>query len=240
MQIIAVIPARWGSTRFEGKVLAEINGKPMLKLVWEKVKQARLIDQVIIACDDQRVFDAARSFGSEVIMTRADHATGTDRIIEVVDKFVGAEIVINIQADEPLIDPSVIDALAGLMNNSPESPMASIMSEINDVREMADPNVVKVVVNNRQEAMYFSRSVIPNRERGQEAKCYKHMGIYAYRRDFLLRYHGLPHSSLEQTEKLEQLRVLQAGYPIKMMITEYQSIGVDTPEDLLKIKTLLS
>lgn len=239
MKIIGVIPARWGSTRFEGKVLAMIAGKPMIQHVWERVSQSKSLDQIIIACDDERVMDVVKGFGADCVMTAKDHPSGTDRIIEAVQN-IECDCVINIQGDEPLIDPQVIDDLAEAMKCDDMVCMGTVIKKFADDEDVADPNIVKVVIDANDYALYFSRSIIPFSRDGAQAKYFKHLGIYAYRRDFLMGYKNLPESMLEQVEKLEQLRVLEAGYKIKTVKTEFQSIGVDTPEDLKRVEGMFA
>jgi 3-deoxy-manno-octulosonate cytidylyltransferase (CMP-KDO synthetase) len=241
MKIIGIIPARMASSRLEEKVLADINGKPMIQHVWERAKQSRELQDVLIACDDDAIFQAAVKFGAKVVMTSRDHESGTDRLAEVVLK-VGGEIIINIQGDEPLIEPKVIDQLAKSLSDHPSIPMATVIKPIKNQEDLTNPNVVKVVVDNNGFALYFSRSAIPFSRDGlafEQQKYYKHLGIYAYRKDFLLLFSKLPKSCLEQMEKLEQLRVLENGYQIKTVVTDVETIGVDTPEDLQKVRGIL-
>jgi 3-deoxy-manno-octulosonate cytidylyltransferase (CMP-KDO synthetase) len=239
MKTIGVIPARWASTRFEGKVLADLNGKPMIQHVWERSKQSECLDDLIIACDDQRIVKAAEQFGAKVVLTDANHISGTDRIAEVVELLDG-NIIVNIQGDEPLICPAIIDSLVKSLRDDPSCSMGTIIKVINDKKELQDPNIVKVVINGEMNALYFSRSGIPyDREGEGEIIYYKHLGIYAYQREFLLSYKNLPKSNLEKAECLEQLRALEYGYRIKTVITDLDTIGVDTPEDLKKAELLL-
>jgi 3-deoxy-manno-octulosonate cytidylyltransferase (CMP-KDO synthetase) len=240
MKIIGVIPARWASTRFEGKVLAPINGKPMIQHVWERSQKSELLNDLVIACDDDRVVVAAEQFGAKTVLTSKEHASGTDRIAEAIESMEG-DIIINIQGDEPLIDHAVIDALAATLVEDSSCSMGTAIKVVTTKKELKDPNVVKVVVDGEMNALYFSRSVIPyNRDDSDEAIYYKHLGIYAYRRDFLLSYKMLPKSNLEKCEQLEQLRVLEFGYKIKTVVTDIDTIGVDTPEDLGRVEKLLS
>jgi 3-deoxy-manno-octulosonate cytidylyltransferase (CMP-KDO synthetase) len=243
-----VIPARFASSRFPGKSLATIAGKTMLQHVWERASQARYLTRVVIATDDERIHKAARAFGAHALMTRADHLSGTDRVAEAASA-EHASVVVNIQGDEPLIDPAAIDAAALALLDDPEVPMASLMKRIEDPREATDPNVVKVVTNLAGDAIYFSRSSIPYQREGPFAResaaraidqmpHYKHLGLYVYRRDFLLAYSGLPVGPLERMERLEQLRAIENGYRIRMVETEYESVGVDTPEDLERVSAL--
>jgi 3-deoxy-manno-octulosonate cytidylyltransferase (CMP-KDO synthetase) len=241
MDVIGVIPARYSSTRFEGKVLADISGKPMIQHVWERAKQALTLDDVIIACDDERVAKVAKEFKAKVVFTAKAHSCGTDRIIEVVNP-IDVKIVINIQADEPLVHPMMIDALAQeLLDNNTVS-MATLMKKIENPQELNDPNVVKVVVDKNNFALYFSRAAIPHRANNSEIKSpvyYKHIGLYGYTKDFLFIYKNLASSNLEKIERLEQLRVLEEGFRIKVLETKYETVGVDTPEDLEKVKLYL-
>ena len=239
MKTIGVIPARWASTRFEGKVLADINGKPMIQHVWERAKQSECLDDLVIACDDQRVVKAAEKFGAQAILTSADHASGTDRIAEVVEP-LEVDIIINIQGDEPLICPTIIDSLVKMLIDDPSCSMGTVIKVIDNEDDLANTNIVKVVVDGEMNALYFSRVGIPhNRERNDTILHYKHLGIYAFRKEFLLCYKNLPKSNLEIAEQLEQLRALEYGYKIKTVLTEIDTIGVDTPEDLKQVELLL-
>lgn len=236
MDVIGVIPARYSSTRFEGKVLADILGKPMLQHVWERAKEALILDELIIACDNEQIFDAAKSFGAKVVMTSRDHISGTDRISEVVNP-LDVRIVVNIQADEPLVHPSMIDSVARALLDDKQVSMATVMKKIDTLEMINDPNVVKVVVDRHNFALYFSRAVIPFKADNSEIRkpvYYKHIGLYAYTKDFLFTYKNIPVSALEKTEKLEQLRVLEEGFKIKVIETKFDTVGVDTPEDLKK------
>jgi 3-deoxy-manno-octulosonate cytidylyltransferase (CMP-KDO synthetase) len=239
-KILGVIPARYASSRFPGKVLSPISGKCMLQHVWERASMARYLTGISIATDDERVFSAARRFGADVRMTRTDHLSGTDRVAEVASGGT-AEIIVNIQGDEPLIDPGAIDAAILPMLDDPDVVMSTLRKRIEDAREIDDPNVVKVVTDHAGNAVYFSRSTIPyvrDRQSSPAAVFYKHIGLYVYRRDFLLGYSDLRVGPLEQAERLEQLRALENGFPIRVMDTEYESLGVDTPEDLERVSRL--
>jgi len=243
--IIAVIPARYGSTRFPGKALVDIKGKPMIQWVYERTKRSKLIDRVIVATDDDRILGAVTSFGGEAMMTSSDHATGTDRIAEVA-KSLDCHIVVNVQGDEPLIQPAMIDEAVMPLMQDASIPMGTLCRKIEDREEAFDPNVVKVVFDKNGFALYFSRAPIPwDRDRWAgksslkefifEGPLYKHIGLYVFRRSFLLDYAHLPQTTLEAVEKLEQLRVLENGYKIKTVITRHESFGVDIPDDLGKI-----
>jgi len=238
MDVIGVIPARYSSTRFEGKVLADILGKPMLQHVWERAREALLLDDLIIACDHELVAKAAADFGAKAVITSKAHVSGTDRIVEVINP-IDVRVVINIQADEPLIHPTMIDNLARALLEDNSICMATIMKKIEDTTSLNDPNVVKVVVDKNNFAIYFSRSPIPFHAPNSEVKdpaYYKHIGLYGYTKDFLFTYKNLPVSNLEKIERLEQLRVLEEGFRIKVIETKYDTVGVDVPEDLEKVK----
>lgn len=208
----------------------------MLQHVYERANQARYLSRVVIATDDERIHKAARVFGAPAIMTRGDHLSGTDRVAEAASAD-HATVIVNIQGDEPLIDPSAIDAAALALLDDPDLPMSTLMKTIEDPREIADPNVVKVVTNLAGDAIYFSRCAIPFPREGRGVH-YKHLGLYVYRRDFLLAYSGLPVGPLERMERLEQLRAIENGYRIRVVETEYESLGVDTPEDLERVSSL--
>jgi 3-deoxy-manno-octulosonate cytidylyltransferase (CMP-KDO synthetase) len=239
---LGVIPARFSSSRFPGKVLSLISSKTMLQHVYERASQARYLTSTIIATDDETVCKVARKFGARVVMTRPDHPSGTDRVAEVASSH-DAGIVVNIQGDEPLIDPDAIDAAILPLAHDPDVRMATLKKRIENPREIADPNVVKVVTGAHGDAIYFSRCPIPYWRRdpgGHEGVPYfKHIGLYVYRRDFLLRYSSLPVGPLERAERLEQLRALENGFPIRVVETEYESLGVDTPEDLERVSRLM-
>ncbi|MDF2876760.1 MAG: kdsB, partial [Sporomusa sp.] len=238
MKFLCVIPARYSSTRLPGKPLAMIAGKPMIQHVYERAKQAKRPETVLVATDHELVYTAVQEFGGEGVMTSADHPTGTDRLAEVAAKYPDIDVIINVQGDEPLIEPEVIDLLASAFDNSPELNMATLMTEMAK-DEYNLPSAVKVVVSLDGYALYFSRSLIPfprnNKLPGGPLPVYKHIGIYAYRRDFLLNYAALQPTPLELTESLEQLRALEHGFKIKVLKTDFKSIGVDTPEELEKV-----
>jgi 3-deoxy-manno-octulosonate cytidylyltransferase (CMP-KDO synthetase) len=237
-KILGVIPARFASTRFPGKVLAQIAGKTMLQHVYERASLSTYLTSVIIGTDDEQVFSVAREFGARVRMTRSDHLSGTDRVAEVASA-EEAEIIVNIQGDEPLISPAAIDGAILPMAHEPDLVMATLKKRIEDRREIADPNVVKVVTDRSGDAIYFSRCPIPfAREISGGTPYFKHIGLYVYRRDFLLRYSALPVGPLEAAERLEQLRAMENGYRIRVVETEYESLGVDTPEDLERVSRL--
>ena len=232
MKVIGVIPARLDSTRFPAKVLADLWGKPIIQHVYERTRKAKRLDEVLIATDDEKIFDTAKKFGAEVVITSKKHLTGTDRVSEAVKKN-NAEIVINIQADVPLISPLMIDRVAEVLLDDSTLVMATLMKKIEKKEEFYNPNVVKVVIDKQGFALYFSRSSIPYLK--DNFVSYKHIGVYGYRKDFLLTFVQLPRSPLEKIENLEQLRVLENGYKIKMIETDYELIEVDTKEDLHNI-----
>ena len=232
-RILGVIPARFASSRFPGKALARLQSSTLLEHVYSRACAARSLTEVVIATDDQRIFDEARRFGAKVRMTSTEHASGTDRVAEVAASYE-ADLVVNIQGDEPLLDPAAIDAAVEAIAAAGTAPMATLKKRIEDPREVHDPNVVKVVTTLSGDALYFSRSPVPLLRDGGACTWYKHIGLYVYRRDFLLRYSSLPVGPLERAEKLEQLRALENGFAIRVAETTYDSIGVDTPEDLAR------
>ena len=231
MKIICVIPARYASTRLPGKPLKDICGKPMICRVFERAKLAKNISEVIVATDDERIFQAVEKNSGRAMMTRADHKTGTDRLAEVAEKFSDADVVINVQGDEPLIEPALIEELAKQFEDE-NLQMATVATELTDAEEMRNPNNVKVVIDKNNNALYFSRSLIPYPRNVGKAKVFKHIGIYAYRRNFLLNYAKMQPTELEQAESLEQLRALENGYKIRVIKSDCKFVGVDTEEDL--------
>ena len=238
-RILGVIPARYASSRFPGKALVSIAGKTMLQHVWERASQARYLTDLVIATDDERIQAAAIEFGGHVIMTRADHVSGTDRVAEAASSS-NAQFVVNVQGDEPMIDPAAIDAaILGMLHGEDDVPIATLAKRIERTEDIADPNVVKVVMNRNGLAIYFSRSPIPYaRSEGEETVYFKHIGLYVYRTEFLLEYPTLTIGPLERAERLEQLRALENGYQIAVFETDYESLGVDTPEDWHRISEL--
>jgi 3-deoxy-manno-octulosonate cytidylyltransferase (CMP-KDO synthetase) len=243
VKIVGIIPARYASTRFPGKPLAPIAGKPLLQHVVERCKSARSLSEVIVATDDPRIAGVAKQF-CRVEMTRPDHPSGSDRIAEVAARS-SCDAVVNIQGDEPLIDPAVIDAVAGALENSE---MSTAAARIKDPDEFENPNVVKVVVNTEGRALYFSRRTIPYLREAASGSVseqlaafpfLKHLGIYGYRRETLLRLVKFPVSPLEAAEKLEQLRALENGIPIAVVKVDYDGVGVDVPDDVKRVEKLL-
>jgi len=232
VKVLVCIPARFGSTRFAGKVLAKETGKFLIQHTWQRACLAESADKVIIAADDDRIAAAAKTFGAECILTSPRHKSGTDRIAEAV-RDIDADIVINVQADEPETDPANIDLLAGLLMENPDYPMATLATNFDSAEQIADPNIVKVVTDCNNKAIYFSRAAIPyDREKsgpGPVRRYLRHIGIYAYRRDFLLKITALPQSSLEKIEKLEQLRAIENGFDILVAKVDNACEGIDTP-----------
>ncbi|MEN8127781.1 MAG: 3-deoxy-manno-octulosonate cytidylyltransferase, partial [Planctomycetota bacterium] len=233
VKIIAVIPARYGSSRFAGKVLARETGKYLVQHTYERALCAKNVDQALIATDDQRVMDACAEFGGECVMTSVAHQSGTDRIAEAIAD-INADIVVNLQADEPEIDPGYIDRVAGLLVDNPDAAMATLLAPFETAENVANPNIVKCITDITGRAIYFSRSVIPHDRNtggaGDIGNYKRHLGIYAYRKDFLMKYTSLEPSFLEQTEKLEQLRAIENGFTILTGMVEKAWDGVDTEE----------
>lgn len=248
MKAFVVIPARYGSSRLPGKLILPeaktLTGKFLIEHVYFRVREAKGVQGVLVATDDRRIFDVVKGFGGEVVMTSPEHKSGTDRVAEVAKK-IDADIIVNVQGDEPEVRPEMVDTVVEALQKDKEAVMATLANVIDSREEYQDPHVVKVVMDNKGHALYFSRSPIPyaaswgqeggSRVHGfkglKEGAYYKHLGIYSYRRDFLLRYSQLPRSPLEEVEKLEQLRVLSNGYKIKVVVTPHRCCGVDTPED---------
>ncbi len=244
-EVVAIIPARYHSNRFEGKPLALIGGKPMIQHVVERAQQVELLARVVVATDDDRIADAVRSFGGEVVMTRSDHASGTDRLAEAAEKLEISEtdVVVNIQGDQPLFPPEVIEQVANPLLEDPALHMSTLIYKIIRPEEIDDPNHVKTVFDCHGNALYFSRAPIPfqrNPEDQEKPTYYKHLGFYGYRKGFLLTFVGLPEGEWERFEKLEQLRALEYGYTIRVVKTTYDSIEVDTPKDAQRVEELLS
>lgn len=238
--IAAVIPARYGSTRLPGKPLVDLCGKPMIQHVFERVKQVSRIDRVIVATDDVRVADAVKRFGGEVVMTPSDIRSGSDRVAFAARDLQNVSIIVNVQGDEPLIEPAMIDEAIQALIDDPAVEVATLVKHVDAAEELINPNTVKVVVDRHGYAMYFSRSPIPFQRDGREFEGFlKHIGLYVFRRDFLIKFASLPETALERSEKLEQLRILEYGNKIKATVTRYESIPVDTPEDLEKARMLV-
>lgn len=239
--VLVVIPARWGSTRFPGKPLHLIAGKPLVQHVWERCKQCRHVDKVVIATDDERIADAARRFNALSVLTSPDHPSGTDRVAETAKSFPGHGVVINVQGDEPLIFPALVDELAATLAEDSSIPMITAAAPLEDETLLHDANVVKVVLNMRSEALYFSRSPLPHpRNRDAGVTHFRHMGIYGFQRDFLFKFVSWPQSPLEKAESLEQLRALENGARIRVVLTRETSPGVDTEDQARAVESLLA
>ena len=237
-KVVVIIPARYNSTRFEGKPLAEINGKPMIYHVYQRSKKAKCVDDVIVATDDERIKNAVEKFNGKAVMTSKEHRSGTDRVAEVAKK-IDADIIVNIQGDEPLIDPEAIEQAVMPLVEDKNIRMCTLMTKIANEAEYDDTNIVKVVTDKEGFALYFSRALIPYPREKEHLKVYKHIGIYDYRKDFLLELADMQPTPLEQIECLEQLRVLENGSKIKVVETDYDSISVDTPKDLEVVKEII-
>ncbi|MBN2468326.1 MAG: 3-deoxy-manno-octulosonate cytidylyltransferase [Deltaproteobacteria bacterium] len=249
MKIAAVIPARYHATRLPGKPLADIAGNPMIRWVYERTRKARSIDEVWVATDDERIHAAVKRFGGNCRMTSPEHQSGTDRLAEVVKK-TQWDIVVNVQGDEPLIDPAMIDAVVTCFQEDASIHMSTLKRRIRSADEIANPDVVKVVTNIHDNALYFSRSPLPFFRDGWKNlsavgggsllfPVFKHIGLYGYRRDFLLTFAELKPTPLEKIEHLEQLRALENGYTIRVKTTEIDTVSVDSPEDLTRVRRLV-
>ncbi len=244
IQVVAIIPARYQSNRFEGKPLALINGKPMIQHVVERAKAVKLLSRVVVATDDQRIADCVTTFGGEFVLTRNDHVSGSDRLAEAAELLDISEhdVVVNIQGDQPLFDAEVVEQVAGPLLEDPSLPMSTLIYKIVRPEEINDPNHVKTVFDHENNALYFSRAPVPfqrNPDDEDSPTYYKHLGFYAYRKGFLLTFVALPEGEWERFEKLEQLRALEYGYKIKVVLTTHDSIEVDTPEDLKRVEEFI-
>jgi 3-deoxy-manno-octulosonate cytidylyltransferase (CMP-KDO synthetase) len=241
LSIVAVIPARYASTRLPGKPLADLDGRPMIEHVYRRVAASKLISQVIVATDDLRIATRVHDFGGKVRLTKATHETGTDRLAEVAAS-LDCDVVVNVQGDEPLIDPHAIDELVAPFANEPAVQMTTLFRRINDAAELTNPNIAKVVVDRGGYALYFSRAPIPyvRDPRGGWPPMYRHIGVYGYRRKTLLVLASLEPTPLERAEALEQLRALEHGIRIKAVETRHESFEVNTPEDLEQVRRLLT
>lgn len=240
MHVVAIIPARFAATRLPGKVLLDIAGKPMIQHVYERTCLAGGIDQVLVATDDERIADAVRKFGGEVRLTRSDHTTGTDRLAEVAEG-LEADLVVNVQGDEPLIAAQSIELAIAPLRADPSLVMSTLRERLTDREAIADPNNVKVIVDQHDFALYFSRHPIPyRRDADAQVTWWRHIGLYVYRREFLLTYARLAPTPLQVAEGLEQLRALEHGYRILVPETPHSALGVDTPDDLERVRKLLA
>jgi 3-deoxy-manno-octulosonate cytidylyltransferase (CMP-KDO synthetase) len=243
--IVAIIPARYHSNRFEGKPLALIAGRPMIEHVVERARQAALLSRVVVATDDERIARAVEAFGGEYVMTGRAHQTGTDRLAEAAQLLgiADGDVIVNIQGDQPLFPPAIVEQVARPLLDEPDLPMSTLIYKIVRTEEITDPNHVKTVFDHRGNALYFSRAPIPFQRDpggGEQPTYYKHLGFYAYRKRFLVDFVGLPEGQWERFEKLEQLRALEFGYAIRVVLTGYDSVEVDTPGDLIRVEQLLA
>ena len=249
MKVVAVIPARYESTRLPGKPLLKIQSKTIVQMVYERASESTMLQDVIVATDDRRIFDHVESFGGRVVMTASDHQTGTDRIAEVVAD-VDADVVVNVQGDEPLINKGVIESVLPPFEEDPLVQMTTLCTHLTDPDDLFNPNIVKVVCDRNGNAIYFSRSPIPYRKTPEMKRhfevayeeldpWFRHVGLYAYRRDFLISFSRMEQGILERLEGLEQLRALEHGARIRVIQGNYKGVGIDTHEDYMKLKTFL-
>ena len=239
MKFLGVIPSRYASTRLEGKPLKDICGHTMVEWVYKRASKSKL-DGVVVATDDERIVDEVKSFGGNVILTRKDHINGTSRIAEVCETYIDYDVIVNIQGDEPLIEPDMINSIIDSFIEDNTIPMSTLKYKLTDMAEIENPNAVKVVTDKNDFAIYFSRSIIPYPRNLNMDNYYKHVGIYGYKRDFVMEYAKMASTPLELSESLEQLRVLENGYKIKVLETPYKIIGVDTQEELERVREYIT
>ncbi len=245
MSILGIIPARYGSTRLPGKPLIKVHGKTIIERVYERVRKSQRLTEIVVATDDVRIFNHVRKFGGHAVITRLDHASGTTRSAEIIESMSSFDLIVNIQGDEPLINPAQIDQLCDFMMHQPTVGIGTLIRKIEQYDDLVNPAVAKVVCGHHGRVLYFSRSPIPFvrdfpvQQWLDHARFYRHIGMYAYRRDMLKRIGSLPQSDLERTEKLEQLNWLYHGIPIHATETEFESIGIDTPDDLALLERIL-
>jgi len=240
-KVIVVIPSRYASTRLPGKALVELAGKPMVQHVYERAKRAQTVHRVMVATDDQRIIDAVTAFGGEARMTRADHRTGTERIAEVAVHEAG-DVFVNVQGDEPLIDPVAIDTAVGALLEEPQAQISTVATAIRHAGDIMDPNVVKTVLDFDGNALYFSRAPIPwirDTQQKLHVKYWKHLGLYVFQREALLEFPTLPQGELEKIEQLEQLRWLENGWKIRVAEVAHDAVSVDVPEDVARVEKLM-
>lgn len=241
-EVVVVIPARYASTRLPGKPLVNLAGKPMVQRVYERAKQAQTVQRVLVATDDQRIYDAVKGFGGEARMTRTDHRTGTERIAEVAVQEPG-DVFVNVQADEPLIEPATIDTAVGALLEEPPAQIATVATPIRHAADIVDPNIAKTVLDFDGNALYFSRAPIPwirDTQQKLHVKYWKHLGLYVFQREALLEYPTLPQGELEKIEQLEQLRWLENGWRIRVAEVAHDAVSVDVPEDVARVERLLN
>jgi 3-deoxy-manno-octulosonate cytidylyltransferase (CMP-KDO synthetase) len=240
-QVVVVIPSRYAATRLPGKPLVNLAGKPMVQRVYEQAKLAQTVHRILVATDDQRIVDAVLAFGGEARMTRSDHRTGTERIAEVAAHEPG-DVFVNVQGDEPLIDPVAIDTAVAALLEDPPAQIATVATPIRHVPDIMDPNVVKTVLDFDSNALYFSRAPVPwvrDTQQKVHVKYWKHLGLYVFQRDALLEYPTLPQGELEKIEQLEQLRWLENGWKIRVAEVEHDAVSVDVPKDVTRVEKLL-
>ena len=235
-----IIPARYGSSRLEGKPLLKVAGKPIIQWVYEKAQQAKLADMIIVATDDKRIYDAVKAFGGEVEMTSVNHKCGSDRIREVVERHDDISFIVNLQGDEPLIEPSAIDEVIKNVKDDDLADISTLIRVLHDEKEINNPNLVKCVKDQNGFALYFSRSKIPFERNSIDGNFYGHLGIYGYKRDALIKMTSMAQTPLEKTESLEQLRALENGMKIKTSVVDFVPVGIDTAEDLEKFKQIIA
>ena len=242
LTVVVVIPARYGSTRLPGKPLVSLAGQPMIQRVYERAKAAQRVNRVIVATDDDRILQAVQAFGGEARMTRPDHRTGTERVAEVAAHETG-DVFVNVQGDEPLLDPTAVDTAVGALLDDPQSSIATVATPIKTPADIMDPNVCKVVLDFDENALYFSRAPIPwvrDTATHIQVRHLKHLGLYVFRRDALLEYPTLPQGELERIEQLEQLRWLENGWKIRVAEVEHDAVSVDVPDDIPRVEKLLA
>jgi 3-deoxy-manno-octulosonate cytidylyltransferase (CMP-KDO synthetase) len=245
-RVVAVIPARYASSRLPGKPLADINGKPMIQHVVERARLARLVNDVIVATDDERIAHAVCAFGGTAVMTPVDCRSGSDRIALVAQDLPSTDVIVNVQGDEPVIPPAMIDEAVAPLLMDASLPVGTLVTRLQTTGELFDPNTVKVLLDRHGRCLYFSRSPVPfgrditPAELLERYPVYRHIGMYVYRRDFLMRYAALEQTPLEQAEKLEQLRILEHGYSLHATVTAHESIAVDTPADLERVRAMIN
>lgn len=239
MKFLGVIPSRYASTRLEGKPLKDICGHTMIEWVYKRSKMSNL-DEVVVATDDERIYNEVKKFGGNVVMTSKDHENGTSRIAEVCASYNDFDVVVNIQGDEPLIEPDMINSIIDSFKNDATISMSTLKYKIDTMEEVENPNYVKVITDKNGYALYFSRSTIPYPRKMNMKNYYKHVGIYGYKKDFVIEYAKMEPTELEKSESLEQLRALENGYKIKVMETPYKIIGVDTAEELEKVREFVT
>ena len=235
-----IIPARYGSSRLEGKPLLKVAGKPIIQWVYEKAQQAKLADMIIVATDDKRIYDAVKAFGGDVEMTSVNHKCGSDRIREVVERHDDISFIVNLQGDEPLIEPSAIDEVIKNVKDDDLADISTLIRVLHDEKEINNPNLVKCVKDQNGFALYFSRSKIPFERNSIDGNFYGHLGIYGYKRDALIKMTSMAQTPLEKTESLEQLRALENGMKIKTSVVDFVPVGIDTAEDLEKFKQIIA